>query len=147
MNRPSPTRPHRNAPLVVIVDPDDSFGTLLQHFLERLGYSAFLLSDARYALRLLRELKADLLITSLDGDEIDGMELLVGLGAEQERPPVLLCTRHPSASPAVTAATSLLGVSQVLPRPCRFDVIASAVQGLLGQAGSARRAGSERSAS
>jgi DNA-binding NtrC family response regulator len=146
MNRASPDRPrpHRNSPVVVIVDPDESFGTLLQHFLERLGYSAFRLPEARYALRLLRELKADLLITSLDGDEIDGMELLVGLSAEQERPPVLLCSRHPSASPAMAAATDLLGVRLVLPRPCRFDVIASAVQRLLGSPGSRQV---ERSAS
>jgi DNA-binding response OmpR family regulator len=134
MNRASPDRPrpHRNSPVVVIVDPDESFGTLLQHFLERLGYSALRLPEARYALRLLRELKPDLLITTLDGDEIDGVELLVGLSAEQSRPPVLLCTRHPSGSPAMAAATDRLGVRLVLPRPCRFDVIASAVQRLLG---------------
>ena len=131
----------------MIVDSDDSFGTLLQHYLERLGYNAFRLTEARYALRLLRELQVDLLITSLDGDEIGSMELLVGLSAEQERPPVLLCTRHAETSPAVAAATRLLGVSQVLPRPCRFDVIASAVQRLLGQPGSARQLAAERSAS
>jgi CheY-like chemotaxis protein len=138
-NLPSqPTAAAPKKPLVMIVDPDDAFGTLLQHFLERLGYSAFRLSDSRYALRLLRELPADLLITSLDGDEVDGMELLVGLSAEQNRPPVLLCTRHPSASPAVSAATDRLGVRMVLPRPCRFDLIASAVQRLLGPSAMAR---------
>jgi hypothetical protein len=35
-----------------------------------------------------------LLITTLDGDEIEGLELLVGLGVEAIRPPVLLCTRR-----------------------------------------------------
>ncbi len=116
---------------VVIVDSDESFGVLLQHYLERLGHSVFRLTDSRYALRLLRELNADLLITTLDGEETDGVELLVGLAAEPRRTPVLLCTRHPSSSPAVMAATRALGVSQVLPRPCRFDVISAAVQALL----------------
>lgn len=122
----------RVAPLVMIVDRDESFGTLLQHFLERLGYNAFRLPEARYALRLLREVKTDLLITSVDGDEIDGVELLVGLSAEPVSPPVLLCTRHPSSSPSVSAAARALGVRMVLPRPCRFDVIAGAVQRVLG---------------
>jgi DNA-binding response OmpR family regulator len=116
---------------VVIVDSDESFGVLLQHYLERLGHSVFRLTDPRYALRLLRELNADLLITTLDGEETDGAELLVGLAAEPKRTPVLLCTRHPSSSPAVMAATRALGVSQVLPRPCRFDVISTAVTALL----------------
>ena len=34
-SRRAPAR--RVAPLVMIVDRDESFGTLLQHFLERLG--------------------------------------------------------------------------------------------------------------
>jgi DNA-binding NtrC family response regulator len=127
------SRPAHAPPLVVIVDPDESFGILLQHFLEKLGYSTFCFSDARYALRLLRELHVDLLITSLDSNEIDGMELLVGLASEPRRTPVLLCTRHPSSGAAMIAATHALGVSQVLPRPCRFETIAGAVRGLIGQ--------------
>jgi DNA-binding response OmpR family regulator len=122
------------APIVVIVDSDESFGMLLQHDLERRGYHVLRLSDARYALRLLRDMGADLLITTLDSDEMDNVELLVGLSAEPERPPVLLCSRHPSTSPAMVAAAETLGVSQVLPRPCRFEVIAGAVETLLAAA-------------
>jgi DNA-binding response OmpR family regulator len=122
------------APIVVIVDSDESFGMLLQHDLERRGYHVLRLSDARYALRLLRDMGADLLITTLDSDEMDNVELLVGLSAEPQRPPVLLCSRHPSTSPAMVAAAETLGVSQVLPRPCRFEVIAGAVETLLAAA-------------
>src|SRR5215207_4498797 len=88
----SPRKP--GAPIVVIVDADESFGVLLQHFLERRGYNALRLLDARYALRLMRELDADLLITTLDTDEFDNVELLVGLASEPTRPPVLLCSRQ-----------------------------------------------------
>jgi DNA-binding response OmpR family regulator len=127
-------RPTNAAPIVVIVDSDESFGVLLQYDLERRGYHVVRLSDARYALRLLRELGADLLITTLDSDEMDNVELLVGLSAERQRPPVLLCSRHPSTSPAMIAAAETLGVSQVLPRPCRFELIAGAVEALLAAA-------------
>jgi DNA-binding response OmpR family regulator len=128
----SPRAP--GAPIVVIVDADESFGVLLQHFLERRGYNALRLLDARYALRLMRDLKADLLITTLDTDEIDNVELLVGLASEPVRPPVLLCSRQATSSRAINAAALALGVSKVLPRPCRFEVIASAVESLLAAA-------------
>ena len=119
---------------MVIVDSDESFGVLLQYDLERRGYHVLRLSDARYALRLLRGLGAAVLITTLDSDEMDNVELLVGLSAEPQRPSVLLCSRHPSNSPAMLAAAETLGVSQVLPRPCRFEVIAGAVETLLAAA-------------
>jgi DNA-binding response OmpR family regulator len=144
-----PRAPQR--PLVVIVDPDESFGMLLQLYLEYMGYRAIRLADARYALRLMRGLEVGLLITTLDGDEIEGLELLVGLAVETTPPPVLLCTRHLGSRAAIAAATRALGVSQVLPRPCHFDVIAAAVWGLLGRpavatanvAGAVRDAGRE----
>jgi DNA-binding NtrC family response regulator len=143
MRRPSvPPTPNATKPVVLIVDSDESFGTLLQHFLERLGYRALRLPEPRYALRLLRELEVDLLITTLDGEQGEGLELLIGLGSERERPPVLLCTRHPGSSPAMAAATSALGVSEVLPRPCRFDVIADAVERLVARSPEARRSAS-----
>jgi DNA-binding response OmpR family regulator len=126
-----PRAPQRS--LVVIVDPDESFGMLLQLYLEYMGYRVIRLTDARYALRLMRDLKVGLLITTLDGDEIEGLELLVGLAVEATPPPVLLFTRHVGSTPAMAAATRALGVSQVLSRPCHFDVIASAVWGLLGR--------------
>lgn len=120
------------APVVVIVDADESFGILLQHFLEQKGYRVLQLMDARYALRLMRDLGADLLITTLDCNEVDNVELLVGLSAEARRPPVLLCSRQGMSSPVINAAAQALGVSQVLSRPCRFEVIARAVENLLG---------------
>ena len=121
--------PASGAPTVLIVS-GESFGILLQHFLEQRGYRALQLQDARYALRLMRLLRTDLLITTLDCDEIDNVELLLGLSSERERPPVLLCSRQ-SSSPAILASAEALGVDQVLSRPCRFEVIARAVERLL----------------
>ena len=130
---PQPARPSHATSRVMIVDSDERFALLLESYLERLGHHIFRVADPRYALRMLRELSADLVITSLDGDETDGVELLVGLAAEPRRTPVLLCTRNAGSGAAVVSATRALGVSQVLPRPCRFDVISAAVQTLLGK--------------
>jgi DNA-binding NtrC family response regulator len=129
MDGTAPRSPH--ASLVLIVDPEQSFGVLLQHFLERLGYRTRLLADARCASRLAVEPGAHLLVTTLEGVEPDGMELLVALAAEKQRPKLIVCTEHPNASAAMLAASGVIEDARVLPRPCRFDAIASAIQTLL----------------
>jgi DNA-binding response OmpR family regulator len=129
MNRSGPRSPY--ASLVLIVGPDESFGILLKHFLERLGYCAKVIGDARCALRLLGVLGAQLVITTLEGTEPDGMELLVGLAAERNRPKLLVCSEHPSASTTMIGASGIKEDGRVLPRPSRLDAIATAVQDLL----------------
>jgi hypothetical protein len=47
-----------------------------------------------------------------------------------EGPRVVLCSRNPDTAIFASAAMSVLGISRVLPRPCRLEAIGEAVDGL-----------------
>jgi DNA-binding response OmpR family regulator len=120
----SPTR-------VLLLDTEESFGHLLGGYLAEQGWELVQITDGREALRQWDELSPQLLLMDLDGEEMDGFELLEEVLRKPDPPPVVICTRQPGVrgwSPETVAA---LGIAAATVRPIRFpelfEVLADAL--------------------
>lgn len=80
--------------LILVVDDEQDFRTIVSHVLERGGYSVVAAADGEEALRLFDEREPDLVV--LDGHlpDIDGFEVCRRIRARPRGKdvPVLLCT-------------------------------------------------------
>ncbi|MFO8151558.1 MAG: response regulator [Trueperaceae bacterium] len=104
---------------IVVVDDDDATVALLTELLTRAGVSEVHgVSDAREALRIIREVDADLVLLDLMMPYVDGYEILARLRDGDEAGvfrPVLVMTGD--ASPAARARALALEATDVLVKP------------------------------
>ena len=108
---------------VLLVDTELQFGHLLGTYLSEQGWDLVQLVDGREALRQWDQLAPDLLLTDLDGDEMDGFEFIEEVLRMADAPPVVICTRQPGVrnwNPSILAS---LGVAAATVRPIRFPVL------------------------
>jgi DNA-binding response OmpR family regulator len=112
----------------LIVDPDVRFGMLLKGFLEARGWSADWVSDGRQALRDWRRLTPDVLVTELQGDDLDGFEFVESIAMMDRAPPVVVCTKLAGAVSWDDATCQALGVRAVLVRPLQFPELLSVLE-------------------
>ena len=116
---------------VLICDPDIRFGLLLKEFLEGLGWSAEWVSDGRQALARWEALLPDLVVTELQGEDLDGFEFLDAMTRIAHPPPVVVCTRLKGVQGWDQGVQRSLGVRRVLARPVRFPALATMLEDVM----------------
>jgi len=116
---------------VLVVDPDVRFGLLLKGFLETRGWGALWVSDGRKALRDWDRLRPDVVVTELDGEDLDGFEFISAVRRRQSTLPIVVCTRLAGAGQWTPSDRRALGVEAVLVRPLQFLQLHSTLEGVL----------------
>lgn len=119
---------HPTTARVLIVDPDVRFGLLLKGFLEGRGWKAEWVEDGRRALMHWDLYRPDMLITELQGKDMDGFELLDSVSRLPDAPPVVICTRLAGVESWTDDIFRKLGVRAVLVRPVRFPEVARTLE-------------------
>ena len=116
---------------VLVVDPNVRFGLLLKGFLETRGWGALWVSDGRKALRDWHRLRPDVVVTELDGEDLDGFEFVAAVRRRSPNLPVVVCTRLAGAANWSPADRRALGVEAVLVRPLQFIQLHSVLEAVL----------------
>ncbi len=124
---------HATTARVLIIDPDVRFGLLLKGYLEGRGWKAEWVEDGRKALMHWETYRPDLLITELQGKDLDGFELLDALSRVGKPPPVVICTKMAGVAAWTDGVFRRLGVRAVLVRPVRFPEVASTLEEVMAQ--------------
>ena len=105
---------------VLLLDTELSFGHLLRGYLAEQGWELLQIADNREALRQWDDIDPDLLLMDLDGEEMDGFELLEEILRKPDPPPVVVCTRLPGVRAWDAATLASLGIVAATVRPIRF---------------------------
>lgn len=116
--------------LVVEDDPDQL--TALQRFLVTLGYRVHTACSARIALRTLREISIDLVITDLIMEDYDGLDFIQDLRHSGSDIRIIAVSGGGSmpAAPLLTAA-GRLGAHAAFQKPISPSVLESTIKRLL----------------
>ncbi|MBM4155969.1 MAG: response regulator [Lentisphaerae bacterium] len=118
---------------ILIVDDDEIVLTGLAGNLEEFGYRISTAGSARDALAVMADAPADLVLTDLVMEEMDGLGLLRRLRESHKDVPVIVITGHGTATSALDAVRQ--GASDYIQKPARAEEIAHRIDTVL----SARR--------
>lgn len=118
---------------ILIVDDEEIVLTGLAGNLAELGYRITTAGSARDALARLAEEPADLVLTDLVMEEMDGLGLLLSVREKHPGVPVIVITGHGTAANAIEAIRQ--GAADYLQKPVRAEEIAHRIDTVL----SARR--------
>lgn len=118
---------------ILIVDDDEIVLTGLAGNLEELGYRITTAGSARDALARMADDPADLVLTDLVMEEMDGLGLLRRMRETHNAVPVIVITGHGTAASALDAVRQ--GAADYIQKPARTEEIAHRIDTVL----SARR--------
>jgi len=116
---------------VLLVDPDERFGSLFRSHLEREGWEARWVPGGREALASWTQFTPDLVVAELQGDPLDGFEFIERLRRTLPTLPIVLCTRLAGVQGWSDEVFAALGVDGVLVRPVRFGQAAWTLEQVL----------------
>lgn len=122
---------------ILIVDDEPKMRRVLEIMLQKMGHQVLSAGDGREALELFRANAPDLVITDLRMPEMDGIELLARLRAQESDVPVMVITAHGTIETAVTAMK--YGACDYILRPFDIDALELAVTRALNGAEVARQ--------
>lgn len=105
---------------VLLVDPDERFGSLFRSYLEREGWDARWVAGGRDALADWSAFRPQIVVAELQGDPLDGFEFIERLRRLAPALPIVLCTRLAGVQSWSDEVFAALGVEAVLVRPVRF---------------------------
>ena len=111
---------------VLVVDDEPGARGALEKLLSQDGYAVQVAADGATALTLFAETPFDVVVTDLNMPNMDGVELLKKLRAQDPDLPVILCT----ASGEVTAAVAAMraGADDYLAKPVDIDALTLAIE-------------------
>ncbi len=92
-----------NTATILIVDDNQSDLFLLQEYLEEWGYTPLPAQSGAEALELFKSHAVDLIVSDLQMDEMDGIELLKRVKQENPGMPFIMLTAHKDVTKAVSA--------------------------------------------
>ncbi len=113
---------------VMMVEPDADFGRLLRDYLVARGWSVTWVRDGREALRRWGAPTPDLLLTELQGEDVDGFDLIDQVRRMARPPPIVVCTRLVGARAWDRETLQELGVAALRVRPLRFPEMAEVLE-------------------
>lgn len=113
--------------IALLAGLDDRHGPVLALHLENQGWTVKTVASGREAVSRCNELEAEVVVTDLDGVNLDGLELAGALAALQARPALVLWTSHPWAASLDPATLERIGIDAVVPRPARLESVAEAL--------------------
>ena len=110
---------------ILVVDDEAKMRRVLEIMLQKMGHTVFGACNGREALAVFGAKAIDLVIADLRMPEMDGIELLANLRAQQSDVPVIVITAHGTIETAVTAMKH--GASDYILRPFDIDVLELAI--------------------
>jgi two-component system, NtrC family, response regulator AtoC len=122
---------------ILVVDDEPKMRRVLEIMLQKMGHRVLVAGNGVEALEIFRAQAVDLIITDLRMPEMDGIELLARLRAQESDVPVMVITAHGTIETAVSAMKH--GACDYLLRPFDIDVVEHAVQRVLNDAEVARQ--------
>ncbi len=111
---------------ILVIEDDALLNRLISEHLERIGYAAHSVHNARQAELFLKTNDAKLVLTDVRLPDADGLELLPHLSAEQ---PVIVLTAYGSVNSAVQAMKS--GAAEYLVKPINLNELELVVKRVL----------------
>ncbi len=122
---------------ILVVDDEPKMRRVLEIMLQKMGHRVFGAGNGREALEVFAAQAIDLVITDLRMPEMDGIELLAQLRAQESDVPVMVITAHGTIETAVTAMKH--GACDYILRPFDIDALELAVGRALNGAEVARQ--------
>ena len=122
---------------ILVVDDEPKMRRVLEIMLQKMGHKVFGAGNGIEALAVFAANAIDLIITDLRMPEMDGIELLASLRAQESDVPVMVITAHGTIETAVTAMRH--GASDYILRPFDIDALELAVKRSLDGAEVARQ--------
>ncbi|MGE5471338.1 MAG: sigma-54-dependent transcriptional regulator [Bacteroidota bacterium] len=122
---------------ILVVDDEPKMRRVLEIMLQKMGHKVFGAGNGREALEVFAANAIDLVITDLRMPEMDGIELLASLRAQESEVPVMVITAHGTIETAVTAMKH--GACDYILRPFDIDALELAVGRALNGAEVARQ--------
>jgi len=122
---------------ILVVDDEPKMRRVLEIMLQKMGHRVLSAGNGVEALAVFQAHAIDLVITDLRMPEMDGIELLASLRAQESDVPVIVITAHGTIETAVTAMKH--GACDYLLRPFDIDVVEHAVERVLNDTEVARQ--------
>ena len=122
---------------ILVVDDEPKMRRVLEIMLQKMGHKVFGAGNGLEALQIFADHAIDLIITDLRMPEMDGIELLAHLRAQESNVPVMVITAHGTIETAVTAMKH--GACDYILRPFDIDALELAVGRALNGAEVARQ--------
>lgn len=124
---------------ILIIDDEENIRALLSHYLDRVGYRVTAAASQAAALEVVRVDPPHLIISDLQLEDVDGLEMIARLKASLPDTPVILLTGV-LFDPKAISEVLLSKVSCYLPKTCTLAKILEAVNRLAPQVSSASSA-------
>jgi CheY-like chemotaxis protein len=119
---------------ILVVDDDATLRSVLKTFLERYGYIVQCAKDGRAALKMLDQMRPQLVITDLFMPECDGFELILHLRKKAPDLEILAISGDGMSDLDVfMGAVRQLGVRFTLKKPFSLTELASLVKQAIGE--------------
>jgi DNA-binding NtrC family response regulator len=118
--------------VILVIDDEPLQRDILKTILDDEGYQAHTASSGEEGLKLLKEIKPDVILTDLKMDGIDGIEFIEALPDAPFQPPVIVMTAYGTISSAVDAIKK--GAFDYLSKPLEKDVLLITVKRAVGRA-------------
>ena len=133
MNRPSSSVTLSSCDILV-VDDDATLRSVLTNFLQRFGYVVQSAKDGRAALKMLSQMRVQLVITDLFMPECDGFELILQLRKTSPEMEILAISGDGLSDLDVfMGAVRQLGVRHTLKKPFTLAELATMVKQAIGE--------------
>lgn len=107
--------------VVLFVDDEPLQRNILKEILDDEGYETYSASSGKEGLKIMKEIKPDVILTDLKMEGIDGIEFIESLPKEPFDPPVIVMTAYGTISTAVEAIKK--GAFDYLTKPLDEDVL------------------------
>jgi two-component system, OmpR family, response regulator len=127
--QPRITRADGSPIRAVVVDDEDSLTDLLSMALRYEGWDVRIASDGQKALQLAREFRPDVIVLDIMLPDIDGMQVLTRLRADNVQTPVLFLTAKDALDDRVAGLT--IGGDDYVTKPFSLEELVARLRGLI----------------
>lgn len=122
-------RPDGSPVRAVVVDDEDSLTDLLSMALRYEGWDVRFAADGQRALSVIREFKPDVIVLDMMLPDIDGMEVLSRLRADDNQVPILFLTAKDSLEDRIAGLTA--GGDDYVTKPFSLEELVARLRGLI----------------
>jgi len=112
--------------IILVVEDDEMARRNLEHILRREGYAVFTASTGERALALIDRQQFDLVLTDLKMKQVDGLQVLHKVRAEQPHTEVVMITAYATVDSAVEAMRH--GAYHYIPKPYKIELVRKIVR-------------------
>ena len=117
----------------VVVDDEDSLTDLLSMALRYEGWDVRIAADGQKALAVVREFRPDVIVLDIMLPDIDGLQVLSRLRADNNQTPILFLTAKDSLDDRVAGLT--VGGDDYVTKPFSLEELVARLRGLIRRSG------------